>query len=249
MNDSLAGRRALVTGGSRGLGRGIAVELARAGADVGIVYRKRRDEADEVAAEIRALGRNAAVAQADVADCDALDAAFSSVVDELGGLEIVVANAGIGSPNVTIADMPVDRWRKITGVDLDGAFFTAKAAAPHLVEAGVNGSFVFVSTVGSLKGTPTQSPYAASKAAVNSLTKTFALEVAPHGARVNAVAPGIFETDMTRFVRERPDLASTVPMGRIAQPAELGAVVAWLCSDAASYITGEVIRVDGGLYA
>lgn len=248
MNTSLAGRRALVTGGSRGLGSGIVTALARAGADVGIVYRKQKDEAETVAEQVRALGRRAVLAQADVADCDAVECAFSKVASELGGLEIVVANAGIASPNVTIADMPVDRWRKIMAVDLDGAFFTAKTAAPHLMEAGHRGSIVFVSTVGSLRGTPTQSPYAASKAAVNSLGRTFALELAAYGARSNVVAPGIFATDMTRVIMERADLASTVPLGRIAQPRELGQVVTWLCSDDASYVTGELIRVDGGLY-
>ncbi|MDZ7678512.1 MAG: SDR family NAD(P)-dependent oxidoreductase [Acidimicrobiales bacterium] len=252
MVDILEGCRAIVTGGSRGLGRGIALELARAGADVGLVYRKRADEAKEVAAEIEALGRHAPIAQADVAVWEDVETAVNSLVRELGGLEIVIGNAGIASPNLAIADLPVDRWRKILSVDLDGAFHTAKATINHLVDSGGHGSMVFVSTVGSLRGTATQGAYSASKAAVNSLTRTLALELAPHGVRVNAVAPGIFETDMTRFVLEsqgEDGLRATVPLGRAAQPAELGRTVAWLCADASSYVTGEIIRVDGGLGA
>ncbi|MBK5223617.1 MAG: SDR family oxidoreductase [Acidimicrobiia bacterium] len=249
---TLSGRRAVVTGGSRGLGRGIALALAKEGADVGIIYRKRIDEAEEVAREIEKEGVRAVIARADVAQWEEASAAVSAVADDLGGLDIVVANAGVANPTISLIDTPPERWRKIMGVNLDGAFFTVKAAVPHILAAGRGGSVVFVSTVGSLKGAPMQGAYVSSKAAVNEMARTWALELAAEGIRVNAVAPGIFETDMTSIMLEmRGEEASKalVPLGRVGAPIELGRTVAMLCSDAASYVTGEVIRVDGGLGA
>ena len=245
-------RRALVTGGSRGLGRSIALELARSGHDVGILYRTRSDEAEGVVAEIEALGRRGVAAQADVARWEEVETAVGDIAAHLGGLDSVVANAGIASPNQNVWEMPIEKWRKIVGVNLDGAFHTVKATVPHLLEQGQGGAIVFVSTVGSLKGAPTQGAYVGAKAAVNSLTRTLALELAPHGVRVNAVAPGIFTTDMTeRLMSLHGDdgIAAMVPNGRAGHPDELGKTVSWLCSEGASYLTGEVIRVDGGLGA
>ncbi|MFP4553639.1 MAG: SDR family NAD(P)-dependent oxidoreductase [Actinomycetota bacterium] len=243
-------RRALVTGGSRGLGRAIAIALANEGCDIGIIYRTREDEAHAVVDEIAALGRRAVAARADVGQWDQVEAAVAQLTDQLGGLDIVVANAGIASPNQTVWEMPIEKWHKIVNVNLNGAYYTTKATVPHLLSSGPGASFVFVSTVGSLKGAPTQGPYVAAKAAVNSLTRSLALELAPHGVRVNAVAPGIFATDMTDLLltaHGEDGIASMVPSGRAGQPEELGQTVVWLCSNAASYVTGEVIRVDGGL--
>lgn len=247
----VAGRRALVTGGSRGLGAGAALALAEAGADVAILYRKRAEEADAVAERCAAFGVRAVTVQADVADSAETTRAVEEAALALGGLDIVVANAGIPNPHLALADTPDERWHKIVSVNLDGAFHTVRAAVPHLV-ASPAGAVVFVSTIGSLRAAPNQATYATSKAAVNELARCWAIELAPHGVRVNAIAPGIFVTDMTEILRTNlgPEaIDAMVPLGRPGDPLEFGRFVTMLCSDYASYVTGEVIRVDGGMSA
>ncbi|SEG93529.1 NAD(P)-dependent dehydrogenase, short-chain alcohol dehydrogenase family [Thermomonospora echinospora] len=246
----LRGRRALVTGASRGLGAATARGLAAAGADVALLCRRRAEEAAGTARAIRELGRDCEVLLADVADWEACRAAVESAASRLGGLDIVVANAGVANPHVSLADTPVDRWRKIMGVNLDGPFHTVKAAAPWLT-GSPHGSVVFVSSVGGLRAAPMQAAYGAAKAALGHLARSWAAELAPLGVRVNTVVPGLFRTDMTQLLRQaRPDGGDgLVPLGRVGAPAELADAVVYLCSDAASYITGAELPVDGGMSA
>ena len=243
----LEGQCAVVTGGSRGLGRGIAVAFAKAGADVAVIYRKRADEAAEVVADIEAAGRRAIALQADVAQWDEISAAVDKAKVELGRLDIVVANAAVATPFVSLADTAVDRWRKIMSVNLDGAFYTVKAAMPYLLAQG-SGSALLITSPGGEKAAANQGAYAATKAALYNLIATWGKEVAASGVRVNGLSPGIFVTDMTEQVREVP-ASERVPMGRFGDPEELGRIATFLCSPDASYLTGIVIRADGGLSA
>jgi 3-oxoacyl-[acyl-carrier protein] reductase len=246
----LQGRRALVTGASRGLGAAVALALARAGADVALLCRRRADDAAKMAQEIESLGRRCPVVLADVGDWPACHDAVESAAEQLGGLDIVVANAGVGNPYLTLADTPVERWRRIMSVNLDGAFHTVKAATPWLMRSP-HGSVIFVSSVGGLRAAPTQGTYATAKAAVGELARTWAAEFARPGIRVNTVVPGLFHTEMTELLRSaRADGGDgLVPLGRVGAPAELADAVVFLCSDAASYITGAELIVDGGMSA
>ncbi len=247
---SLDGRRALVTGASRGLGSAIALSLARAGADVALLCRRKADEAAATAAAIEALGARCTVVLADVGDWASCEDAVGTAADRLGGLDIVVANAGVANPFLTLADTPVDRWRKIMSVNLDRAFHTVKAAAPWLLRSE-HGAVVFVSSVGGRRAAPMQGAYATAKAALVALARTWAAELAPSGVRVNTVIPGLFRTDMTERLRaSREDGGDgLVPIGRIGGPSELADAVAFLCGPGAGYITGAELVVDGGMSA
>jgi NAD(P)-dependent dehydrogenase (short-subunit alcohol dehydrogenase family) len=244
---TLEGQCAVVTGGSRGLGRGIAVAFAKAGADVAVIYRKRVDEAEEVVAAIEAVGRRGIALQADVGHWDEISGAVDAARSELGGLDIVVANAGVGNPHVSLADTPIERWRKIMSVNLDGAFYTVKAAMPYLLAQG-HGNALLLTSPGGEKACPNQGAYGATKAALYSLIATWGKEVAGSGVRVNGLSPGIFVTDMTAQVRAVP-ASERVPMGRFGDPEELGRIATFLCSADAAYLAGIVIRADGGLSA
>jgi NAD(P)-dependent dehydrogenase (short-subunit alcohol dehydrogenase family) len=243
----LEGQRAVVTGGSRGLGRGIAVAFAKAGADVAVIYRKRADEARAVIAEIETAGRRGWAYQADVAQWDEVSAATEAAANDMGGIDIVVANAAVANPFVSLVDTPVERWRKIMSVNLDGAFYTVKAAMPRLLAQG-RGTALLITSPGGEKAAPQQGTYGASKAAMYNLIATWAKEVAPQGVRVLGLSPGVFVTDMTENVRKVP-AAERVPLGRFGEPEELGRIAAFLCSSDASYLTGITIRADGGMTA
>lgn len=241
----LDGRKALITGGSRGLGRGMAVAFAKAGADVAVIYRKRAEEADAVVAEVKAAGRRGLAYQANVGDWDEISAAVQAAADDLGGLDIAVANAGVANPYVSLADTPIDRWRKIMSVDLDGAFYTVKAAMPYL-KASEQGNAIILTSPAGEKASPNQGAYAAARAALYNLIPTWAKEVAADGVRVNGLSPGIYETDMTAIVRQTP-AEEKVPLGRFGDPEELGRVATFLCSPDGGYLTGIVVRADGGM--
>jgi 3-oxoacyl-[acyl-carrier protein] reductase len=241
----LDGKRAVITGGSRGLGRGIAVAFAKAGADVAIVYRKRKEEADGVIADVEAAGRRGVAYQADVGQWEEISGAVDAAVADLGGIDIVVANAGVANPYITLAETPIDRWRKIMSVNLDGAFYTVRAAMPRLIEQG-SGVAIFLTSPGGERAAPNQGAYAATKAALYNLVPTWAKEVAPSGVRVYGLSPGIYETDMTAIIRKVP-AEEKVPMRRYGDPEELGRVATFLCSPDAAYLTGIVLRADGGM--
>lgn len=239
---------ALVTGGGRGIGRGIVLEFAREGADVAINYRRNRDAAEATAAEVRALGRRAVVVAADVSNRAAVDAMVAEVVAALGGIDVAVANSGVASRVATVRDLDPAEWHRVIGTDLDGAFYTARAAIPHVIAR--RGAFLFVSSIGADAAAAGGAPYHVSKAGVNTLMKVLAKEVAADGVRVNCIAPGLVRSDMgdrlLKFFGE--GLVQTIPLGRAGEPADIGRAAVFLCSNDAAWITGKVLRVDGGAW-
>lgn len=250
MSFDLTGRRALVTGASRGIGRGIAVAYARAGADVALLARN-ADLLDEVAAEIEALGRRAVVATADVLDAEATRSAAADAIGALGGLDILVNNAGGNSFSIPVAQMRMSGWEKTMRLNLDSIVHITQECLPALGEGG--GAVINISSVAGLRGAPTMAHYGAAKAALISLTQSLAVETAWMGVRVNALVPGWIETDLTDFLRssdeaERAALAR-VPMQRWGRVEEIAEPAVFLASDAASFMTGQVLVVDGGLSA
>ena len=235
---SLAGRLALVTGGSRGIGRAIAVELARAGAEVVVGYRTGAAEAEQVAKEIggRAL-------QADLS----VPEEAAGLVEAAGEIDILVNNAGLTRDGL-IARMSDEDWRTVIDTNLGGAFATCRAAARGMMKRR-SGSIVNLTSVVGLHGNPGQTNYAASKAGLIGLTKALARELATRGVRVNAIAPGYIETALTGVLPEavREAILGNTPLGRLGTPEDVAGAVRFLCSDEASFITGEVLLVDGGL--
>ncbi len=241
-------RLALVTGGSRGIGAATALKLAAMGCDVAISYRTQRLRAEEVAAEVERLGCKAAVLQADLSDPMRARELVREAAEALGGLHILVNNAGY-SHHADFHELSLEDWDRMIRVALTAPFVAAQAAFPYMREAGF-GRIVNVSSLRALAGSPHGAHYAAAKAGLIGLTKSLALELAPYGITVNAVCPGYTVTDMTReaLARMGDEIKSKIPLGRAADPKEVAAVIAFLCSDEASYITGETISVNGGIY-
>lgn len=247
----LSGRRALVTGGATGIGKGIALGLAAAGADVALTYRSH--EPGDTLAAIESLGVKAAAVKADFVDMDAT--AANEVVDfasnALGGLDILVNNAGIIHRENSV-DMPIDAWRRVLSVNLDSVWLLSQAAGRKMVDQGF-GKIVIVSSVLGFQGGLRVPAYASSKHAVIGLTKALCNEWAAHGVNVNAIAPGYTATDNTQALRDDPDrsraLLERIPAGRFADPSEIAGAAVFLASDAASYCHGSVVTVDGGWLA
>ena len=235
---SLAGKVALVTGGSRGIGRAIALELGRAGASVVLGYRSAQQEAEEVAAEIG--GR---AVQADVSDPDSA----RSLVEEAGEIDVLVNNAGITRDGL-IARMPDEDWRDVIETNLSSMFYTCRAAARPMMKRR-RGAIVNVSSIVGVHGNPGQTNYAAAKAGIIGLTKSLARELGSRGVRANVVAPGYVNTRLTDVLpQEAQDaMLGATPLGRLGDPEDVAGAVRFLCSDEASFITGEVLLVDGGL--
>ena len=243
----LEGRRALVTGGSRGIGAATARLLARAGADVAITYRSRKADADAVAAQVSALGRRASVHQVELADRKAVDAMVQGIASAWGGLDILVGNAGIWpSDEAAVREMPDERWSRTMAENVDGMFYSTRAA---LRVMGDGGRVVLVSSTAGQRGESMHADYAASKGAMISFVKSVAIEVARRGITVNSVAPGWVDTEMCAdpFAdggRER--IAGAIPVGRIASTEDIAAPIVFLCTRAARHITGEILNVNGG---
>jgi 3-oxoacyl-[acyl-carrier protein] reductase len=244
MTTGLAGRVALVTGGSRGIGAAIAVRLAEAGADVAVGYSAGRDQAAEVAGQITALGRRAVTVPGDMADPAVPARLAADVAERLGPVDVLVANAGIGT-RVELDDVDVAAWDEVMAVNLRAPFFLAQAVLPHMREQRY-GRIILMSSVAAFLGGILSPQYTASKAGLIGLTHAMAAALAPHGITVNAVAPGLILTDMLADDPRLPDLERGVPVGRLGQPAEVADMVAAIAVN--PYLTGQTISVDGGRY-
>lgn len=243
----LEGHVAIVTGGSRGIGEAVAVRLATEGADVALCASRSVEAAERVAGQVRGLGRRALVAQVDVADAAAVDPFVASVISEFGRLDILVNNAGTTRDGLLLR-MDDEAWDRVMDVNLKGAFHTIRAAVRPMMKAR-RGRIINISSVVGLRGNAAQANYAASKAGLIGLTKSVAREFASRGITANAVAPGYIPTDMTEGLPPdvKASLLAQVPMGRPGSAADVAATVAFLASDDAAYITGQVIVVDGGM--
>jgi 3-oxoacyl-[acyl-carrier protein] reductase len=243
---SLAGRTALVTGGSRGIGRAVALQLARAGADVAVTYLSRSAEADSVARDIRELGRRAMIFGGDLADPTTCDRMAEAVRQAFGRLDCFIANAGIWpADDVPLSTLSAERWRLTIAANLDGLFFSTRAALRIM---GEGGRIVLISSTAGQRGEAFHADYAATKGAVIALTKSLAIECAPE-ILVNCVAPGWVDTEMCApaFAGDgRERVRQTIPLQRIPPPEDIAGPVLFLCSDLARHITGEVLNVNGG---
>jgi NAD(P)-dependent dehydrogenase (short-subunit alcohol dehydrogenase family) len=244
----LSGKRALVTGASRGIGRAVALGLAAAGADIALSARS-EEQLREVAAEVEGLGRTAVVLPCDVTDPDALRSLADDAVAGLGAVDVLVNNAGGSSYMGPFTDLRFSGWEKVMRLNVDSIVHLTQAVGRHMLERG-SGSVVNVASVAGLTGTPTLAPYGASKAAVISLTKSLALEWGPGGVRVNALCPGWTKTDLNRDLWADEGLAAAMvePTGlkRWAEAGEMVGPTVFLASDASSYVTGQALVVDGG---
>lgn len=242
----LSGRSALVTGGSRGVGRATALMLARAGADVALTYRAQKEDAEAVEREISAIGRRVWVGGGDLGDRTTADQLAQQVEDHFGGIDIFVANAGIWPPEETpVREMTDERWRGTMSADLDGVFFSTRAAL-RIMHG--DGAVVLVSSTAGQRGEANHADYAATKGALIAFTKSLAIECAP-SITVNCVAPGWIDTAMSESAYQnggKERIAAGIPLQRIASADDVAGPIVFLCSPLARHITGEVLNVNGG---
>ena len=243
----LEGKKALVTGASRGIGRAIALALAAEGADVAVNFAGNEAAAKAVAAEIEALGRKAIIIKADIASHEAATAMLDQVVKELGHIDILVNNAGITRDGLLLR-MKEEDWDAVLTTNLKGVFNCTKAAIKYMMKQRY-GRIVSISSVVGVMGNAGQTNYAAAKAGVIGFTKAVAKEVAARGITVNAVAPGFVQTDMTAVLNEKQveAMQAAIPLKRLGQPEDIARAVLFLASDDANYITGQTLHVDGGM--
>jgi 3-oxoacyl-[acyl-carrier protein] reductase len=243
----LEGKVAVVTGGSRGIGRAIALELARCGATVVVNYVHNADAAQAVVTEIGALGQRALAVQADVGDSEQASALVKATADAFGRVDILVNNAGIVRDTLLLRMQDAD-WDDVLRVNLKGAFNASKAAVRSMIRQR-SGRIINISSVSGLMGQAGQANYAASKAGLIGLTKSMVREFGSRGVTVNVVAPGFIPTDINATLDEtlREQVRAVIPLGRFGEAAEVASAVVFLASDAAAYITGVVLPVDGGL--
>ena len=248
MSGALTGQVALVTGGSRGIGRAIALRLAAAGATAVVNFRENSAAAEETVGLIAAAGGRSSTSRFDVGDAEAVRVGVQNIVDEHGRLDLLVNNAGV-SVDALLLRLKEEDWERVLRTNLTGVFHCTKAAVRAMVRARY-GRIVNLTSVVAEMGNAGQAAYAAAKAGVIGLTKSLAREVAARGITVNAVAPGLVETDMTAGLddRRRSFYTNVIPAGRIATPEDVAAAVAFLASPEAGYITGQVLHVNGGLY-
>ena len=248
----LTGKKALVTGGSRGIGKGICLALAKQGAEVAVNYRSNQAEAEAVVSEIKAMGRQAFALQADVSLAESVAKMFVEIKNRWGKLDILVNNAGIVK-FANFEEVTEEDWDQILAVNLKGQFLCAKEALKLMGPGGKIINIASIASGGAGIGFRQVAHYTASKGGVVALTENMALELAPKGINVNAIAPGVIETDMTKGLttdeKTSAALLARIPKGRFGKPEDIGAAAAFLASDEADYITGAVLYVDGGWLA
>ena len=245
----LTDRVAIVTGAAAGIGKAIALAFAREGADVGVNYLDDRGAAEKVAQEIRGGGRRAALVQGDVAQAASAQAMVAQVVRELGGVDVLVNNAGV-YPRVPLLEMRESDWDLVLDVNLKGGFFCAQAAARAMIAGRRRGSVINMASQ-AIRGAVRGVHYSASKGGVVAMTRAMALELAPHGIRVNAIAPGLTDTAQPRYGNTEEELAvmaTAVPLGRMAQPEDIAGIAVFLASDEAGHVTGQTLHVNGGSF-
>ncbi|HEX2916178.1 MAG TPA: 3-oxoacyl-[acyl-carrier-protein] reductase [Chloroflexia bacterium] len=248
MSLSLEGKVAVVTGGSRGIGRAAALLLAKRGAKVVINYSKSADEANQAVAEIKAAGGEATVVQADIAQPADAQRLIDETVKTYGRLDILVNNAGV-TRDTLLMRMSENDWDTVLDTNLKGAYLCTKAAMRPLLKAKGGGRIINISSVSGQAGSGGQANYSAAKAGLIGFTKAIAREVASRSITVNAVAPGFIDTDMTTVLADefKQKALAQIPLERFGKPEEVAEAIAFLASDAAAYITGQVIAVDGGM--
>ena len=245
----LAGKRALVTGAQQGIGRAVALALAEAGADVAINWLDDRAAAEAVAGEVRAKGRKACLVQGSVGSFTEVARIVAEAHATLSGIDVLVNNAGVfpRSPFLKLAEA---EWDQVLGVNLKGSFLVAQAAARAMVKDGRKGAIVNLAS-SAVRGHPLGVHYSASKAGIIGMTRAMALALAPHGIRVNAIAPGITDTAQPRYQyseAEMQEQSRLVPLGAMAKSSDIADIILFLASDASRFITGEVVHANGGLY-
>lgn len=246
---TLNGQIAIVTGASRGIGRAVAIEVARHGATVVVNYRARADAAEATVAEIRSAGGRAVARRGDVSSAADAQALVDATVRDLGQLDALVCNAGIVRSRLA-ASLSDDEWKDMHATGLWGCFTCIQAALPHMIARG-RGTITCISSIVAERGSPGLAGYAAVKGGVNAMVRSLAAELGPKGIRVNAVAPGVIRTDMSRELTQLSgdDLTRRIPLRRFGEPHEVARAVRFLASDDASYISGGILQVDGGLGA
>ena len=239
-------KTALITGSSRGIGRAVAAQLASDGYAVCVNYIERRDKAEELVKKLEAEGREAMCFQADVADSGAVNAMVKAVEERVGPVTLLVNNAGIAK-QCLFQDMSHEYWKRIFDVNLNGTFNAIQAVLPNMLHEH-SGCIINTSSIWGLHGASCEVAYSATKHAIIGLTRSLAQQLAPTGIRVNCVAPGVIDTDMVKVLGSDTlaALAEDTPLGRLGKPEDIAALVSFLASDAASFITGQVITSDGG---
>jgi 3-oxoacyl-[acyl-carrier protein] reductase len=246
----LTGKVALITGGNRGIGAACSIALAEAGADVAFTYRRDEDSAKETAATIEALGRKVMFLQADVSNEEDAKDAVASIINEMGKVDILIANAGVASRGNTVRDTPTEEFRRLIDTHAFGAIWVSQAVIDSMRQQG-EGRIIYISSVATKMHGANSAPYTIAKVAMEATAKALALEEGPNGIRTNVIGPGLVETDMgTRLSKARgndiTELHKSFPFGRVCQPQDIANVATFLCSEQGSYVNGQIIYVDGG---
>jgi L-rhamnose 1-dehydrogenase len=247
----LEGKTVLITGASRGIGRGTALECARQGADLALNWYRDREGIDETLAEIKALGRRVTEIECDVAERSSAARFIGKAVKELGRVDVFVSNAGI-CPFHAFLDTPQEMFERTLAVNLGGAYYMTQAAANRMKDQGQGGSIIAISSISALVGGGMQAHYTPTKAGVHSLMQSCAIALGPYGIRCNSVMPGTIATDINKEdladPKKRAYMESRIPLGRLGEPRDVAGCVVFLASDLARYVTGAAVLVDGGAF-